>query len=297
MMKRKRSENQATAMDGVTDPRRSDLFQYKFGKEKEYVKSEIIYGYDLDQTLDILKKVALESGSGAGYEFYHACLDRLDILITERNSVVGRNEVVKILRVLSYFRPREYDLENKSRLQAGHYTQSEIQDDYISVKHKELIKKNAAKTMTLPGHVFNFIHENVRVGMFKDMFTQFDEEQESKLGVSLYDVMGLYIQVYNNLQVRVIDMAGKFSAQEALDILVSFSISEEGSNNLYISMIDCMLTQRDPSTYDMVEIEMILNYFPHQIWASEDQLAPLREKFYYPILQNVNRHSGLVDNR
>lgn len=79
-------------------------------------------------------------------------------------------------------------------------------------------------------------------------------------------------------------MAGKFNAQEALDILVSYSISEEGSNNLYISMIDTMLTKRDASSYDMVEIEMILNYFPHQIWASEDQLRPLREKFYYPIL-------------
>lgn len=79
-------------------------------------------------------------------------------------------------------------------------------------------------------------------------------------------------------------MAHLFDAQEALDILVSFSISEEGSNNLYLSMIECMLTKRDPSSYDVVEIEMILNYFPHQIWASEDQLRPLREKFYDPIL-------------
>jgi len=106
--------------------------------------------------------------------------------------------------------------------------------------------------------------------MFKDMFTQYDDEQESKLSTSLYDVMALYIQVYNNLQIRVIDMQGQFDAQEALDILVSFSISEEGSNNLYISMIETMTTKRDPGTYDMVEIEMILNYFPHLIWASED---------------------------
>lgn len=75
--------------------------------------------------------------------------------------------------------------------------------------------------------------------------------------------MAMYIQVYDNLQVRVIDMAKMFDAQESLDILVSYSISEEGSNNLYINMIDNMLTRRDPSSYDMVEIEMILNYFPH----------------------------------
>ena len=90
------------------------------------MKSEIIYSYDLDQTLNILKKVALESGNGASYEFYHACLDRLDILITERNSTIGRKEVVQILRVLSYFRPREYELDEKQRLSSGDYTQSEI---------------------------------------------------------------------------------------------------------------------------------------------------------------------------
>ena len=82
--------------------------------------------------------------------------------------------------------------------------------------------------------------------------------------------MALYLQLYNNLQVRVVDMAQQFDAQESLDVLVSYSIAEEGTNNLYIAMIENMLTKRDASTYDIVEIEMILNYFPHQIWVSED---------------------------
>jgi hypothetical protein len=80
---------------------------------------------------------------------------------------------------------------------------------------------------------------------------------------------------------------GQFDAQQALDILVSYSISEEGSNNLYIGLIETMLTKRDSGSYNMVEIEMILNYFPHQVWASEDQMTHLRDKFYYPILVNI----------
>lgn len=65
--------------------------------------------------------------------------------------------------------------------------------------------------------------------------------------------------------VRVIDMLGKdmIDANEALDILVSFSISEEGSNNLYLLLIKAMMTKRDPESYNLVECEMILNYFPH----------------------------------
>ena len=115
----------------------------------------------------------------------------------------------------------------------------------------------------LPTHVFNFIRENVKTGVFRDLFKGGFEDEDAELKTSLYDVMAMYLQVYDNLQVRVIDMARLFDAQEALDVLVSYSIAEEGSNNLYIAMIECMLTKRDPSSYDMVEIEMILNYFPH----------------------------------
>jgi hypothetical protein len=69
----------------------------------------------------------------------------LDILITERNSVVGKNETVKILRDLAYFRPRDYDRAEKQRRESGNLTSSEQQDDVISVRHKELIQKNSRK--------------------------------------------------------------------------------------------------------------------------------------------------------
>ena len=78
---------------------------------------------------------------------------------------------------------------------------------------------------------------------------------------------------------------------------MSYSIAEEGSNNLYIAMIETMITKRDPSTYDIVEIEMILNYFPHYIWSSEDQLAPLRSRFYESVLGKVEEQVSIVDNR
>jgi hypothetical protein len=33
-----------------------------------------------------------------------------------------------------------------------------------------------------------------------------------------------------------------------------------------------MLTKRDPNGYNLVEVEMILNYFPHAVWATEEDL-------------------------
>lgn len=42
---------------------------------------------------------------------------------------------------------------------------------------------------------------------------------------------------------------------------------------------------------------MILNYFPHSVWATEDDLKHLRDKFYQPILEMINLHMAKVDNR
>ena len=77
---------------------------------------------------------------------------------------------------------------------------------------------------------------------------------------------------------------------------MSYSIAEEGSNNLYLKLIQTMLTKR--SEYNMVEIEMILNYFPHTIWTSEGlEIKSLREQFYQPILAMVRANLSEMDNR
>jgi hypothetical protein len=120
------------------------------------------------------------------------------------------------------------------------------------------------------------------------MFTQFDEEQQSKTKISLYDVLSLYIQIYQNIEVRINDMLsqpGIIDSKDALDVLVSYSIAEEGTNTLYIRLVETMLRRKED--YNMVEIEMILNYFPHNIWRSETALTRLREGFYHPMLMIV----------
>ena len=42
----------------------------------------------------------------------------------------------------------------------------------------------------------NFVFQNLSKGFFKDLFTQFDDEQASKTRTSLYDVLSTYIQLY-----------------------------------------------------------------------------------------------------
>jgi len=56
-----------------------------------------------------------------------------------------------------------------------------------------------------------------------------------------------------------------------------------------------MLRRREE--YNLVEVEMILNYFPHTIWRNESALTRLREGFYHPMLYIVSQNLGNLDKR
>jgi hypothetical protein len=53
---------------------------------------------------------------------------------------------------------------------------------------------------------------------------------------------------------------------------------------MYIRLVERMLQRKED--YSLVEIEMVLNYFPHAIWRTDIvSLGRLRETFYYPMIQ------------
>lgn len=83
-----------------------------------------MYSADLDSVLSMLKKQAAldENLRLSNFEFYFACLDRIDILITEQHSAVTREEIIAILATLSYFRPKHQEYQHKSDKRAGYFT-------------------------------------------------------------------------------------------------------------------------------------------------------------------------------
>lgn len=96
--------------------------------------------------------------------------------------------------------------------------------------------------------------------------------------------------------------AGKLDSQQALDVMVSYAIAEEGTNTLYLGLID-LIARRDyiKQPYTLTEIEMILNYFPHDVWQDVNSLelptdlssrardmSSLRQKFYYPMIRTLD---------
>ena len=52
-------------------------------------------------------------------------MDRLDLLMTERNSPLQKSHILKILNVLAYFRPKKSQRATKVNQAYGEFTKSE----------------------------------------------------------------------------------------------------------------------------------------------------------------------------
>lgn len=122
---------------------------YEKQRRESAFKTEMVYSSDLQSVLSLFDRCMSEERENQAmlgvanlqpnYDFYFACLDRIDMLVTEKGSPVGRQEVLEILRRLSYFRPKEALITGKISKAMGEFTKKENQDDVISTRHKEIM--------------------------------------------------------------------------------------------------------------------------------------------------------------
>ena len=112
---------------------------------------------ELDDVLSSLKRARSEGTHRQSNDFYNACIERINSLTTERNSKVGKSDLLKILREISYYRPKEQAEKERMRKTQGIYTKEEAQDDLLSVRHKKLIEEKSDKFRTVPADMANFL--------------------------------------------------------------------------------------------------------------------------------------------
>lgn len=73
---------------------------------------------ELDELLGVLRRVRTDKSYGKqSYDFYHACLERLNNLTVERNSQVRKPQMLKILDELNHYRPKDEDIAERQRKQ------------------------------------------------------------------------------------------------------------------------------------------------------------------------------------
>ena len=110
-------------------------------------------------------------------------------MITEKASSVTPKQIIEILRALSYFRPKNQEYQKRSTKASGYFTELDISQDVMSVRHRELIQEKKDKFITVPVHMAKFVYSNLTKGILKDMFTDHDALQDSKLKTGLYEVL------------------------------------------------------------------------------------------------------------
>jgi DNA replication initiation complex subunit (GINS family) len=62
---------------------------------------------ELDDVLSTLMRARSDGVTRQSNDFYNACIERINQLATERNSKVGKTDLIKVLREISYYRPKE----------------------------------------------------------------------------------------------------------------------------------------------------------------------------------------------
>ena len=94
-------------------------------RQNEY-STDIVYSSDVASVIDMFTK-QLKDDQGRiedKCDFYFACLDRIDILLTEKHSQVQKSQMLAILQQLAYFRPKKVQRETKVSEAYGEFTQS-----------------------------------------------------------------------------------------------------------------------------------------------------------------------------
>lgn len=94
--------------------------------------------------------------------------------------------MIHTLRALCYYRPKLSERISKAAKTAGHFDINDIGNDLISVRHRELIQDKKDKFVTVPMHIAKFTFQNLKQGILKEMFTDYDAEADSKLKIDLY---------------------------------------------------------------------------------------------------------------
>lgn len=71
------------------------------------MRPDQIHSLDLEQVLGLLRKSRVSASVKQSFDFYLACLERINSLIIERNSKATKLDFIRILTELSFYRPKE----------------------------------------------------------------------------------------------------------------------------------------------------------------------------------------------
>lgn len=141
----------------------SALSRFKLFNETSSKMHEFsISGMSLDEVI-LRLKTALESKEKST-DLYFNIIDRLNQIVIDEPENTGRDEVLKILRVLWYYRPKEEEKFIREARNKGYISKDQ---DILSKKHLEKIKNNIDQFASPIAHAINYIEKGLKRNYLK----------------------------------------------------------------------------------------------------------------------------------
>ena len=228
-----------------------------FGDSSSKMHEFSISGMTLDEVVTRLK-TALEAKEKS-YDLYYNIIDRINQVVIDEPEKTGKDEVLKILRVLCYYRPKDEEKFIREAKYKGYVSKDQ---DFLSQKHLEKIKNNLDQFATPVGHAINYIEKGLKRNYLRDILIDYTESMDKTMSKSIYDIIERYRILFINLELFVQEHLNRknIDHREAIDVLVSFSIAGEGSNLLYERIAEQIEPALKESKYTLHDIELIVNY-------------------------------------
>ncbi len=191
---------------------------------------------------------------------------------------IGKEDAVRFLRLSLLHRPKEAYQQEKVQLEAHHFLNSN--DFLYSTRHKQLAEQNQ-KFMGLPfalaHHYAKHLSKLYHNGVAKEM-------ADDELDVTSGDIVPSYATVFDNLEKMLGRFLGmnqrSFSTKELVSILSAFAQAQEGSDFIYESLGEMLLSR--VKEFDIYDIDAFLNLFPHSIWKNQ-AMSGIKEAAKTPV--------------
>jgi hypothetical protein len=267
----------------------------------ENFKEKILENITLDQLLAYMKQLTQQDNKD--YDTWYKCLQRFNEFLCDHQ--ISKNDILALLSILDYLQPKV--LERKTIPDSVTRVTSQLA---ISQKHEEEYLRIRAPKDTMVKFAL-FLKKSFGSNLHKYLNTSPDKgEYRENINEDLNDLIGVYDIVFTNIEKKIIDDISngrvQYSHNDCVELIKSFSRNTHGTNMFFEVLMRKIA--KHASELTLPEIEILLNYLPHDLFNNEESEAKDREviekgrtfditQFYKIVFGNVLRDLDKIDSK
>ncbi|CAI2364914.1 unnamed protein product [Moneuplotes crassus] len=273
--------------------KRFDLFSSPISEKNLGQEGYSINAMTLDQIIQRLR-IALEQKSEP--YVYYLILERMQDIVINEPTTTGKNEILKILRALNYYRPKDEERIERQARNIGYVSENK---DPLSKAHLRVIKQQSLVATSPIGHAFDHVNDNIRGTYLRSLVTDFVKTEEETMRKDIYDVLEIYKTLFRNLELVIHEELNRnnVSIRETLDILCAFSISGEASNVLLERIFEMIYPNLYQGKFNKHDLELIINHFPQDFWENSFEHSSKMNSFNGMIAEKLEEEVEGSSNR